>query len=114
MAIMHFCSRALKRCVTPTAPHAAYKKDKFNGQKIYGYVTNSCAVKNFWCSKDTNHIGISKALLDSKGLTSSWNGRKVTWDFTVPPTGCAHILFFHCSRFQALHTASARSTLLAW
>jgi hypothetical protein len=100
--------------VTPVAKHAAYKKDTNNGKKIYGYVTNSCTDKNYWCSKDTNHIGISKALLDSKDLTSSWNGRKVTWEYTsTVPSGYADTSPF-CIALQRCTQRQHCSTELAW
>jgi hypothetical protein len=69
--------------------HAEYKPDAHTGKKIHAYVSDSCADQNYWCSKDTNHLDLSQAYLESMGMDQGWNGRKVDWRFiSGPPAGC--------------------------
>jgi hypothetical protein len=69
---------------------AAYQDDKLTGQRMYGYVQDSCADNNYWCQQDKYHLDISKPYLDSQGWTSGWNGRKLNWKYmNEAPAECA-------------------------
>lgn len=58
-----------------------------SGQKINGYVMDSCADSNFWCQDDTYHLDISKPYLTAMGYiggskgSKNWNGRKISWKY---------------------------------
>lgn len=63
--------------------------DPETGRKVYGYIADSCADKNWWCRRDTFHLDISAAHLDSMGLMAGWNGRKLKWTYMDgPPEEC--------------------------
>jgi hypothetical protein len=65
--------------------------DGRTGEKIFGYVMDSCADDNFWCQDDPYHLDISKPYLTGMDLTgNAWNGRKVSWAYmNGAPPGCA-------------------------
>eukprot|EP00892_Ulva_mutabilis_P000953 jgi/Ulvmu1/10859/UM007_0033.1 len=55
--------------------------DGLTGDVIFGYVMDSCADGNFWCQDDTYHLDISRSYLAGMGMTSTWNGREITWQY---------------------------------
>jgi hypothetical protein len=92
--------------------YAAYKADQHTGKVMYGYVTDKCPDNNYWCKSDAFHLDLRKNILDSVGMTSGWNGRKISWDFVAGnPSGCvpSTLLFFSllsyrfCNLFSPPH-----------
>lgn len=70
--------------------HAGYEADEFTGDKMYGYVSDSCPDNNYWCQTDTYHLDISRAALDEFGYRSTWNGRQISWKYiSDTPSGYA-------------------------
>jgi hypothetical protein len=81
-------SRSRTRCT------AVFVDDHATGQTMYGYVMDSCADNNYWCQDDRYHLDISKPYLDSLGLSSTWNGRRVTWSYVRnAPAGYVMVLW---------------------
>jgi hypothetical protein len=67
-----------------------WASDDRTGEKIYGYVMDSCADENYWCQDDTYHLDFSQPYLSGMGLTkNAWNGRKIMWQYIDDvPSGC--------------------------
>lgn len=79
----------LEACQRCSSLCAAYEADDKTGEVIYGYVSDSCPDDNWWCKTDTYHLDISKKYLESEGLASNWNGRKISWKYlSATPEGC--------------------------
>jgi hypothetical protein len=105
--------RSLTCCCNTRMRAAAYQADRHTGKVLEGYVADSCSDGNYWCQRDTNHLDLSKPLLQRKGLLDpSWNGRKVEWAFTDGPTSeCAPRLDTPRSLLHAPHVDACVVTL---
>ena len=53
---------------------ADYEADHDTGKVIYGYISDMCPDKNWWCQADDGHLDISRSYLRSEGLMHNWHG----------------------------------------